>query len=39
MQNVPGTINTWFGLTPDNSPILSHMFNADEIYKLDWTEQ
>lgn len=39
LQNVPGTIDTWFGLTPDNAPILSHVFTASEIYELKWTDQ
>jgi Tol biopolymer transport system component len=39
LQNVPGTIETWVGLTPDNSPILTHVFTSSEIYRLDWTDR
>lgn len=39
LQNVPGTISPWFGLAPDNSPILAHMFGSSEIYALDWAEK
>jgi Tol biopolymer transport system component len=28
---------SWVGLTPDNSPILSHLVSASEIYELKWT--
>ncbi|HEU5415403.1 MAG TPA: hypothetical protein VFW31_16670 [Candidatus Angelobacter sp.] len=38
LQKVPGTTDTWFGLTPDDSPLLCHMFNTSEIYALDWTD-
>jgi Tol biopolymer transport system component len=36
LQKAPGTTDNWFGLTPDNSPLLCHMFNSSEIYALDW---
>jgi len=39
LQNVSGALNTWFGLTPDNAPILCHVFTASEIYRLDWTDR
>lgn len=38
LQNVPGQIGTWIGLTPDNSPILFHTFTASEVYALEWTD-
>ncbi|HEX7288569.1 MAG TPA: hypothetical protein VF532_20460 [Candidatus Angelobacter sp.] len=38
LQNVPGALDTWFGLTPDNSPILSHIYSVSEIYELQWTD-
>ena len=39
LQKVPGTVNGWVGLTPDNMPIVSHMFTGSEFYELKWTEQ
>lgn len=33
----PGIFGTWIGLAPDNSPILSRVFDGTEIYKLEWT--
>ena len=39
LQKVPGQMGSWIGLTPDNSPILSHLFTTCEIYKLDWTDR
>jgi len=36
LQKAPGTMDTWFGLTPDNSPLICHMFNTSEIYALNW---
>lgn len=39
LRNVPGQIGPWFGLAPDNSPILLHMFTTSEIYKLEWSDQ
>lgn len=38
LQNVPGALDTWFGLAPDNSPIVSHLFSISEIYELKWTD-
>jgi Tol biopolymer transport system component len=37
-QNAPGMFSNWFGLTPDNSPLLSRVFNTTDIYKLEWTD-
>jgi len=39
LQQMPGEVNTWFGLTPDDSPILLHLFTGSEIYALDWTNR
>lgn len=36
LQEVPGQLSTWFGLAPDNSPILMHQFTAREVYALEW---
>jgi len=38
LQNIPGQIDFWFGLAPDNSPILLHLFNATDVYVLEWTD-
>ena len=37
-KNVPGQLSPWVGLTPDNSPIVSHMLTASEVYKLKWSD-
>jgi len=39
LQQMSGEMNTWFGLTPDDSPILLHLFTGTEIYALDWTNR
>lgn len=36
LQKVSGRIDFWFGLAPDDSPIVSHRFNGSEIYSLEW---
>lgn len=38
LQNIFGTVGTWVGLAPDDSPILFHSFGSSEIYSLEWTE-
>lgn len=38
LQEVPGRLGAWFGLAPDNSPILMHQFTAREVYALEWTD-
>jgi Tol biopolymer transport system component len=37
-RKVPGGVGFWFGLTPDNSPILVQGLSASEIYSLEWTD-
>lgn len=39
LQKAPGTINGWFGLTPDNMPIMARIFTSAEVYELKWIEQ
>ncbi|HEY2393176.1 MAG TPA: hypothetical protein VGK22_18515 [Candidatus Angelobacter sp.] len=39
LQKASGTINGWFGLTPDNMPILSRIFTSSEVYEFKWAEQ
>jgi WD40 repeat protein len=36
-QKVPGQIDFWFGLAPDEAPLIVHRFTASEVYKLNWT--
>ena len=36
LQGMPGQLSNWFGLAPDNSPILMHQFAAREVYALEW---
>jgi Tol biopolymer transport system component len=38
LQKIPGQTDFWFGLTPDDSPILFHRFTASEVYALNWTD-
>ncbi len=28
----------WFGLTPDDSPLLLHNIGTEEVYALDWKQ-
>lgn len=39
LQNIFGTLGTWVGLAPDDSPILFHSFGSSEIYSVEWIEQ
>ena len=39
LEQGPGEMSPWIGLTRDNSPILLHMLDASEVYALDWTER
>lgn len=36
LERMPGLGSPWFGLAPDGSPILLHLYNSSEIYTLDW---
>jgi WD40 repeat protein len=35
LQKIPGQLDFWFGLTPDQFPILLHRFTASEVYLLE----
>jgi Tol biopolymer transport system component len=37
LQKMPGQVQ-WLGLTPDNSPILLHLYTASEVYALKWMD-
>lgn len=37
LQRIPGQLDNWVGLTPDNSILLLHQFGASEVYALEWT--
>jgi Tol biopolymer transport system component len=39
LKRTSGTISPWFGLAPDNTPILAHLFTSAEVYELKWVEQ
>lgn len=39
LQKVSGQMGSWIGLTPGDSPILSHIFTSSEVYRLDWTDR
>lgn len=36
IEKMPGQLSGWIGLLPDDSPILLHLFDSNEIYSLDW---
>ncbi|MGH9734023.1 MAG: hypothetical protein ACRD8A_05495 [Candidatus Acidiferrales bacterium] len=36
LERMTGLGSPWFGLAPDGSPILLHLFNSSEIYALNW---
>ena len=36
LQQMPGEMSMWFGLSPDYSVVLFHMYPAAEIYSLAW---
>jgi Tol biopolymer transport system component len=36
LERMPGLGSPWFGLAPDGSPILLHLYNSVEIYALNW---
>jgi Tol biopolymer transport system component len=38
LQKSAGTVGTWIGLTPDNSPILLHTTNSSDIYSVNWAD-
>jgi Tol biopolymer transport system component len=38
LQKIPGQTDFWFGLTPDDSPILFHRFTTSEVYALNWSD-
>lgn len=39
LERMAGPTSPWFGLAPDGSPILLHLFNSSEIYALNWNFQ
>jgi Tol biopolymer transport system component len=39
LQKISGALSPWIGLTPDNAPILSHVFTASDVYRLEWTDR
>lgn len=36
LQKVPGQIDFWFGLAPDDAPLIVHKFTSSEVYRLNW---
>lgn len=36
LQAMPGWLDFWFGLAPDDSPILLHYVTASDVYTLHW---
>jgi Tol biopolymer transport system component len=36
LQKMPGRPDMWFGISPDDSPILLHLLTTSEVYSLDW---
>jgi Tol biopolymer transport system component len=39
LQKMPGQLGMWFGLSPDDSPIILHLYTSSEVYALDSNEQ
>lgn len=39
MRRAPGAIGNWFGLTPENDPLVLHVLTSSEIYELKWANQ
>jgi Tol biopolymer transport system component len=37
LGKVPGQIDFWFGLAPDEAPLIVHRFTGSEVYRLSWT--
>jgi Tol biopolymer transport system component len=38
-QKMPGRLNNWMGLTPDDSPIVFQLSISSEVYRLTWTDR
>ncbi len=38
LQKMAGQLTSWFGLAPDESPIVLHLFTSSEVYALDSSE-
>jgi hypothetical protein len=34
LQRMPGSLSVWFGLAPDDSPVLLHLITSSEVYGL-----
>ena len=34
LQRMPGSLSVWFGLAPDDSPVLLHLMTSSEVYGL-----
>jgi Tol biopolymer transport system component len=39
LRRAPGVIGNWFGLTPENDPLILHVLTSSEIYELKWANQ
>jgi Tol biopolymer transport system component len=39
LRRAPGIIGNWFGLTPENDPLVLHVLTSAEIYELKWANQ
>ena len=35
LQKMPGVLEMWFGLSPNDSPIVLHMHTSSEVYAFD----
>jgi len=36
LQRTPGEVHYWFGLNPDDDPIVFHIMTSSELYALEW---
>jgi Tol biopolymer transport system component len=39
LQKMPGRLAMWFGLAPDDSPVVLHLYTSSEVYSLDTSRQ
>lgn len=39
LRRAPGVISNWFGLTPEDDPLVLHVLTSSEIYEVKWATQ
>jgi Tol biopolymer transport system component len=38
-KKITGQLSFWFGLSPEDEPLLAHLFTPDEIYAIEWVRR